>query len=279
MNKEQTLAAHRIKAKLATAAKNEAKAKSRILATEAKVKQLVEACDTAKKVVDQHKKTLELAKKQLDENKELIKRYEALLNMKYSQVESLKKQVKALTENKKDSESSSKKLDECKNSLKELTEKYNHSKKLLKAKFEQYKTLDARHKSFVEKLQKLVEEKEKRVVAKPVPEEEQAVKTANATKAKAEAKKAPKTESDSLTNEQISKISKMCKEKYRIPEKLSLNILKKYPKNEAVVKLQSLANSISKYSNESKRVNESATKKQVNESANVEGTSLYSLFL
>ena len=278
MNKEQTLAAHRIKAKLATAAKNEAKAKTRILATEAKVKQLVETCDTAKKVVDQHKKTLELAKKQLDENKELIKRYETLLNMKYSQVESLKKQVKTLTENKKVSESASKQLEECKNSLKELTEKYNHSKKLLKAKFEQHKTLDARHKSFVEKLQKLVEEKEKRVVAKPVPEEEQAVKTASATKAKVEAKKDAKTES-ALTNEQITKISKMCKEKYGIPEKLSLNVLNKYPKNEAVVKLQSLANSISKYSNESKRVNESATKKQVNESANVEGTSLYSLFL
>lgn len=273
MNKEQTLAAHRIKAKLATAAKNEAKAKTRILATEAKVKQLVEACDAAKKVVDQHKETLELAKKQLDENKELIKRYEALLNMKYSQVESLKKQIKSLTENKKVSESNSKKLVECKKLLKETYDKYNYSKKLLKAKFEQHKTLDARHKSFVEKLQKLVEEKEKRVVAKPVPEEEQAVKTANATKAKVEAKKS------SLTNEQISKISKMCKEKYSIPEKLSLNILKKYPKNEAVVKLQSLANSISKYSNESKRVNETATKKQVNEAANVEGTSLYSLFL
>lgn len=278
MNKEQTLAAHRIKAKLATAAKNEAKAKSKILATEAKVKQLVETCDTAKKVVDQHKKTLELAKKQLDENKELIKRYEALLNMKYSETESLKKQIKELSENKKVSESASKELTECKNSLKELTEKYNHSKKLLKAKYEQYKTLDMRHKSFVEKLQKLVEEKEKRVVAKPVPEEEQAVKTANATKAKVEAKTEAKTES-TLTNEQIEKISKMCKEKYRIPEKLSLNILNKYPKNEAVVKLQSLANSISKYSNESKRVNETAAKTKVNESANVEGTSLYSLFL
>ena len=275
MNKEQTLAAHRIKTKLATAAKNEAKAKTKILATEAKVKQLVEACDAAKKVVDQHKETLELAKKQLDENKELIKRYEALLNMKYSQVESLKKQIKSLTENKKVSESNSQKLAECKKLLKETYNRYNHSKKLLKAKFEQYKTLDARHKSFVEKLQKLVEEKEKRVVAKPVPEEEQAVKTANATKAKVESK----AKATSLTNEQISKISKMCKEKYSIPEKLSLNILKKYPKNEAVVKLQSLANSISKYSNESKRVNETATKKQVNESANVEGTSLYSLFL
>ena len=274
MNKEQTLAAHRIKTKLATAAKNEAKAKTKILATEAKVKQLVEACDAAKKVGDQHKETLELAKKQLDENKELIKRYEALLNMKYSQVESLKKQIKSLTENKKVSESNSQKLVECKKLLKETYDKYNYVKKLLGAKFEQYKTLNSRHKLFVEKLQKLVEEKEKRIVAKPVPEEEQAVKTANATKAKVEAKK-----SSSLTNEQISKISKMCKEKYRIPEKLSLNILKKYPKNEAVVKLQSLANSISKYSNESKRVNETATKKQVNESANIEGTSLYSLFL
>ena len=274
MNKEQTLAAHRIKTKLATAAKNEAKAKTRILATEAKVKQLVETCDAAKKVVDQHKETLELAKKQLDENKELIKRYEALLNMKYSQVESLKKQIKELSENKKVSESNSQKLAECKKLLKETYDKYNHSKKLLKAKFEQYKTLDARHKSFVEKLQKLVEEKEKRVVAKPVPEEEQAVKTANATKAKVESKKEA-----ILTNEQKEKISKMCKEKYRIPEKLSLNILNKYSKNEAVVKLQSLANSISKYSNESKRVNETASKKQVNESANVEGTSLYSLFL
>ena len=65
MNKEKTLAAHRIKKKLAEAVKVKTVARNKIAIAESKVKKVSEAFDAAKKIVDKQKETLELAKKQI----------------------------------------------------------------------------------------------------------------------------------------------------------------------------------------------------------------------
>ena len=101
MNKEKTLAAHRIKKKLAEANKAVNTAKSKTAIAESKTKKILEAFDAAKKVVNQQKDTLELAKKQILENRKLIKNYEKLLGVKYMQHENaVKLQQKAEALNK-----------------------------------------------------------------------------------------------------------------------------------------------------------------------------------
>ena len=115
MNKEKTLAAHRIKKKLAEANKAVNTAKSKTAIAESKTKKILEAFDAAKKVVNQQKDTLELAKKQILENRKLIKNYEKLLGVKYMQHENavkLQQKAEALNaEHKKSNEDLQKKLE------------------------------------------------------------------------------------------------------------------------------------------------------------------------
>lgn len=285
MNKEKTLAIHRIKTKIATATRNEAKAKNKCVVAEAKVKKINEAFDAAKKVVDAHKKTLELAKKQILENRKLIAKYEKLLNIKYAQA----------------------------NNMSAESAKKDESIKAESKKVEIFKKRCA----FLEgKLKKAIEEKD--VKAKVVPQEDQAVKTADAKKAKVEAikkiieekKNAKETKtSDEAKNESkikskstleskekaskkvsetvAKKIAGIYAKKYRIPEAASMKILANYDKNEALAKIQSIANEALKVSTKSKatesKINSDSktveTKEKINESAaEDQSVSLYSLF-
>ena len=410
MNKEKTLAAHRLKKTIVEAKQETKKAKTKTTVVEAKMKKVNEAFEVAKDVVEKHKETLKLAKDQILENRELINLYESLLDMKYKQVESLTREVKNLQEAKKVSDDEmevAKKTDDtlekCKKLIKiqhkkaealqrrcemlqaklkkvsetkkvvgnSLNERYKH---VANFKTRQVETLKRRCKMLEEKLKDM---EVKRVKAKVVPADDQCVKKHDAMKAKVEAlrkarklaeqrkvgkrvlrrparmgetsritrrtvrmdeasriarisklysrkygiseafskrvleklgikegtvkiqnliqrsgktaknesrkviarKPVTKSVKDLATNEQAEKIAKFYNEKFNIPEKAAKNLLSKLPKNEAVAKLQMLANEVTKYA-ESKKVTES--KKPVTESAQSEetsGTSLYSIFM
>lgn len=354
MNKEKTLAAHRIKQRIAEAGKVKAAAKNKIAIAESKIKKVSEAFDTAKKIVDKQKETLELAKKQILEKREVIKRLESLLDIKYGQQKDLISKCAALEAKQKENES---KVSKNESNLSKKLEAYQKRCQILE-----------------NRIKKLLEDKE--VKSKVISQDDQAVKKADARKAKVEAIKAAiakrlaeksdiptkelsrkkakiskvysnkfgisetianhilnkhgimegsarlqqianrksaskksesrismmqkmkntkkvtesksrvsmmqkmKNNSDAILNESdAKKFAEIYARKYRMPETASMKILTKYPKNEAIAKLQSVANELAKYSNESKtsgKINESKVK--TNESLESEGTSLYSLF-
>ena len=389
MNKEKTLAAHRIKKKLAEANKAVNTAKSKTAIAESKTKKILEAFDAAKKVVNQQKDTLELAKKQILENRKLIKNYEKLLGVKYMQHENavkLQQKAEALNaKHKKSNENLRKKLEaytkrcsilearvkkmreekELKSKVvsqdlqvvkrtdskkakveaikraiaKKLAEKAGFNKKELsrkKAKIAKvYSNKFGIAESFANnildkhgmteglvRLQKLAEKagfnkkelsRKKAKIAKVYSNKfgiaesfannildkhgmtEGLVRLQKIANRKVESKKISmvqkiresknvsknKKAKAKATNEEINKIVKIYTTKYKMPEAACRKIFEKYEKNEAVVKLQSVANEISKFSEskkpETKSTNES--KQKVYEASNVDsGVSLYSLF-
>lgn len=348
MNKEKTLAAHRIKTKIAKATKNESKAKTKIAVVESKLNKVNEAFEVAKGIVDKHKETLKMCKDQILENKKLIQYYENLLDIKYQQIEEGKKEKQVL-------ESKNYTLE---NQITELSQKSQNEnavntkryKNIINVRTKQLESLRNKCK----KLQTIIEGLEKRVKANVVKPEEQAVKKHDAKKAKVESvklakikklseqrkkaiqqkrlieskmnriakiysqkhgiseafskrvltklglrkgcekledllkvksTKAPQPKIEEISEDKKVKVSKFYAETYKIPETASMQILNKYPKNEALIKLDSLAKQVSKYTTEKKeaqKVNESKQpQNKVNESAisNGEGTSLYSMFL
>ena len=348
MNKEKTLAAHRIKKKLAEANKAVNTAKSKTAIAESKTKKILEAFDAAKKVVNQQKDTLELAKKQILENRKLIKNYEKLLGVKYMQHENavkLQQKAEALNaEHKKSNEDLQKKLEaytkRC--SILEARVKKMREEKELKSKvvsqdLQVVKKADSK-KAKVEAIKQAIAKKlaekadfnkkelsrKKAKIAKVYSNKfgiaesfannildkhgmtEGLVRLQKIANRKAESKKIPmvqkiresKNASENkkvvikrvsenkkarakATNEEIDKIVKIYTTKYKMPEAACRKIFEKYEKNEAVVKLQSVANEISKFSEskkpETKSTNES--KQKVDEASNVDsGVSLYSLF-
>ena len=373
MNKEKTLAAHRIKTKLAEAVKVKTVARNKIAIAESKVKKVSEAFDAAKKIVDKQKETLELAKKQILEKREVIKRLESLLDIKYGQQKDLISKCAALEAKQKENESKiSKNESNISNKLKAYQKRCqileNRIKKLLedkefkskvisqddqvvkkadarKAKVEAIKAAIAkrlaeksdiptkelsRKKAKISKvysnkfgisetfanhildkhgiseglvrLQKIANRKsaskksESRISmmrkmknSKKLTESKSRVsmmqkmknsKKLTESKSRVSMMQKMKNNSDTILNESdAKKFAEIYARKYRMPETASMKILTKYPKNEAIAKLQSVANELVKYSNESKttgKVNESKVK--TNESLESEGTSLYSLF-
>ena len=224
MNKEKTLAAHRIKKKLAEANKAVNTAKSKTAIAESKTKKILEAFDAAKKVVNQQKDTLELAKKQILENRKLIKNYEKLLGVKYMQHENaVKLQQKAEA----------------------LNAKHKKSNENLRKKLEAYtkrcSILEAR-------VKKMREEKE--LKSKVVSQDLQVVKKADSKKAKVEAIKraiAKKlAEKADFNKKELSrkkaKIAKVYSNKFGIAESFANNILDKHGMTEGLVRLQKIAN-------------------------------------
>lgn len=348
MNKEKTLAAHRIKKKLAEANKAVNTAKSKTAIAESKTKKILEAFDAAKKVVNQQKDTLELAKKQILENRKLIKNYEKLLGVKYMQHENavkLQQKAEALNaEHKKSNEDLQKKLEaytkRC--SILEARVKKMREEKELKSKvvsqdLQVVKKADSK-KAKVEAIKQAITKKlaekadfdrkelsrKKAKIAKVYSNKfgiaekfanhildkhgmtEGLVRLQKIANRKAESKKISmaqkiresknvsenkkvvikkvsenKKAEAKTTNEEIDKIVKIYTTKYKMPEAACRKIFEKYEKNEAIVKLQSVANEISKFSEskkpETKYTNES--KQKVDEASNVDsGVSLYSLF-
>ena len=337
MNKEKTLAAHRIKKKLAEANKAVNTAKSKTAIAESKTKKILEAFDAAKKVVNQQKDTLELAKKQILENRKLIKNYEKLLGVKYMQHENavkLQQKAEALNaKHKKSNENLRKKLEaytkRC--SILEARVKKMREEKELKSKvvsqdLQVVKRTDSK-KAKVEAIKRAITKKlaekagfnkkelsrKKAKIAKVYSNKfgiaesfannildkhgmtEGLVRLQKIANRKVESKKISmvqkiresknvsknKKAKAKATNEEINKIVKIYTTKYKMPEAACRKIFEKYEKNEAVVKLQSVANEISKFSEskkpETKSTNES--KQKVYEASNVDsGVSLYSLF-
>ena len=373
MNKEKTLAAHRIKKKLAEAVKVKTVARNKIAIAESKVKKVSEAFDAAKKIVDKQKETLELAKKQLLEKREVIKRLESLLDIKYGQQKDLISKCAALEAKQKENESKisknesniSKKLEayqkRCQileNRIKKLLEDKEFKSKVISQDDQAVKKADARKakveaikaaiaKRLAEKsdiptkelsrkkakiskvysnkfgisetfanhilnkhgiseglvrLQKIANRKsasnksESRISmmrkmknSKKLMELKSRIsmmrrmknsKKLTESKSRVSMMRRMKNNSDTMLNESdAKKFAEIYARKYKMPETASMKILTKYPKNEAIAKLQSVANELVKYSNESKtigKVNESKVK--TNESLESEGTSLYSLF-
>ena len=337
MNKEKTLAAHRIKKKLAEANKAVNTAKSKTAIAESKTKKILEAFDAAKKVVNQQKDTLELAKKQILENRKLIKNYEKLLGVKYMQHENavkLQQKAEALNaKHKKSNKDLQKKLEaytkRC--SILEARVKKMREEKELKSKvvsqdLQVVKRVDSK-KAKVEAIKRAITKKlaekagfnkkelsrKKAKIAKVYSNKfgiaesfannildkhgmtEGLVRLQKIANRKVESKKISmvqkiresknvsknKKAKAKATNEEINKIVKIYTTKYKMPEAACRKIFEKYEKNEAVVKLQSVANEISKFSEskkpETKSTNES--KQKVYEASNVDsGVSLYSLF-
>lgn len=340
MNKAQTLAAHRIKTAFVESANNVAIANKKVSIAEAKVAKVHEALDVAKDIVAKHKDTLELAKKQILEQRALIKKYEALLDIKYQQVESMKSESakatrsikseaeakcakfkaacdnanKAIEINKKHYEiakqqvtESSAKLEKC---MKLLNRKYSEVKslqeQLAKAKAESAKeSADLKRIKTYEKLLNIkyneidsLKNENAELKAKIAPVEVQKVAPADATKAKAESTEVKpaveakpeteakaKNESARADESKLQAVAKVYHEKYGMPEATSMNVLRKYSMDEAINKLQSIANTIKKYqskANESKpAINPSVEAK--NESVvtdeSLEGVRLYDTFL
>lgn len=262
MNKQQTLAANRIKSKIARHAKSEALAVSRAKAAEAKTVKMKEAFDAAKDVIAKHKNTLELAKNQILEQRELIKNYEKLLNMKYSQNEALKRSLAAL-------KAEAKKMAEAKGCKKEGELEVPPVKPDIAP-------LD---KQAVKPADSEKPKAECATIEIPVKPDKVDDVVAAAEPEKADDKK------PAFDEAKARKIASYYREAYGMNEAASMNVLRKYSLHEASVKLQSVANTLKKYKTESaskiKRANEAKariTAKSANESA-TSGTSLYSLFV
>ena len=152
MNKEKTLAAHRLKKTIVNATNESKKANAKKVVAESKVKKMSEAFEVAKDVVEKHKDTLKLAKEQILENRELIKRYETLLDMKYGQVETLTKEVENLQEAKKVLESNS-------SNSKEVDETLNRCKQIISSKQREVKSLKNRCENLERKIRRTSEKK------------------------------------------------------------------------------------------------------------------------
>lgn len=243
MNKEQSLAAHRIKKSVALAAKRESLAKKRVKIAEAKVVKANEAFEVAKDIVAKQKATLELAKQQILEQRELIKKYEALINTKYQQIDESKKSAKKADEALRARvESFVAKYNEKVKATEELESKVSkQTEVLVKAKECILSLREAKRKleETISRREKIAEcDANATVTPEVAPLEDQKPEPVKEPGTKVEPEK---VDLDKFDEVKAKKIAKIYNEKYSVAEEESMQIFGKFGMKEAVERIQTIA--------------------------------------
>lgn len=265
MNKEQSLAAHRLKKSVAMAARNESLAKKKTKIAEAKMAKMQESFEVAKDIVNKQKATLELAKQQILEQRELIKRYEALINLKYQQIEESKKSavksdeaLKARVGKFVETYNSTMKTNEdLTNTIAKQREVLGKAKECIIS----LKEANSKLESAISRRAKVECDVNKNVTPKVAPVEDQKpkeVKDATVAKVQPEGK----VDLDKFNEEKATKIAEIFKNKYGVDEKESMRIFGKYGMMEAVERIQTIANTLVKPEPEAKVETKAEEKKE-----------------